>query len=270
VLPAPPARALACALALPALTLAACTDPYGPFDGGPGGTRPSAQLTVRLLDAGDSAFVYDPTTSSGALRVAPAGGMLLVEGSVWPGERDGDLRRVTDGRVQVNGSAFDGRVPRGARGQMLYRGEGAPASNGLVTITLPRIEGVAPVTLRIQTVARAAGAPATLTAQELRLRLVPPVNPNPGATSFGGWRVALTRAGRTHAVQGSTALGAELVIPVGTLLPGDEPLTASLSHFLGAHSDAAGAIPTGDSYQYSVSVNASLRWTGLVRTPVAP
>jgi hypothetical protein len=269
VLPALPARPLVRALALPLLALAACTDPGDPGFWG-GGTRPSAQLNLRLLDAGDSAFVLDPNAPPTAVRVAPAGGLLLIEGSVWPGAVDGDLRRVTDGRVLINGSAFDGRVPRGARGQMMYGGESARTPDGVVTITLPRIEGVAPVTLRIQTVGRPAGAPATLTAEELRLRLVPPVLPTQGTTYNGSWRVALTRGGRTRAVEGSAALGPELVLPVGTLLPGDEPLSAALTHFLGASSDARGAAPTADAYQYSVSISTSLRWAGLVRTAGAP
>ncbi|MDF1504809.1 hypothetical protein [Roseisolibacter sp. H3M3-2] len=262
-MPSPARPAARRLLALALLPLAACDGTDLPSYG-PGGTRPSAQLDVRLLAAGDTAYLLDPFTARTDVRVAPAGGTLAVDAQVWPGEIDGRLRRVGDGRLLVNGAALDGRIPRAVRGQIRYGGELAPAGDGVVAVVLPTIEDLPAAALRFQAVAQPAGTRPTLTADELRLPLVPPTTPD-GVRAFGGyWRLTLSRGGATRVVEGSTPLGAQLVAPVGTLLPGDGPVDAHLSHTRSFGTDAATA-PAGDAYQLGVTVVTTLRWTAITR-----
>ncbi len=247
------------------LAVAACTSPGDPIVGG--GSQPRLDLFVRVLDAGDTVptLAYAPGTVGQPARLAPAGGLIVAGGQLWPGEVNGRMRRVTDGRIVVNGAGLDGRIPPGQR-SVTFGGElGAPRADGVVTVTFPRIEGIAPVTLRMPTIARAEGVAVALAGDELRLRVVPP--PAPVAAPFYNpqWSVDLTRGDRSTRVMGTTPLARELVLPVGSLVPGTGAVAATLSYLLAATDALGRPTPSDTAYAYHVQVHASLRFA-----PVAP
>lgn len=259
-----PRRAALPRPALLLVALAACTgreDPVG--DSAP----PRISLSVQVLDAGDTVpllgFPYAAPPQP-AVRVAPAGGLVVAYGQLSPGRARGRARRVTDGRLLANGAAIDGRILSGAR-EIQYAGElGTPRADGVLTLELPRLDGQEPVTLRLQGVARAPGEGATIAGDELRLRVVPPpARPEPPRLS-SRWTVALTRGGRTTRVEGTTPLAAELVLPVGAILPGSGAVTARLTHAFIVSSTMLRPSPTDTSYQYDLFVDQSLRFAPVV------
>ncbi|MGZ8379820.1 MAG: hypothetical protein ACXW05_11155 [Gemmatirosa sp.] len=258
------ARSFARALAATA-AIAACAGPSDPIVDG-GGPQPRFDLTVRVLDAGDTvpAFIFAPYVANPPVRLAPAGGLVVATGHLWPGETNGRVRRVTDGRLVVNGAALDATVPPGQR-SLVYGGElGTPRADGVVTLALPRIDGIAPVTLRMQGLARD-GATAVLTGDELRLRVAPPPSPVQAPYHGAQWAVALVRGERATRVEASTPLPREVVLPVGSLVPGTGPITAALSHTTAASATLQRPTPTDTTYLYQVMLTSSLRFA-----PVAP
>jgi hypothetical protein len=244
--------------------LAACSGPNDPIGGG---SQPRFDLYVRVLDAGDTVpvFSFGPPTPNAPVRLAPAGGLIVATGQLWPGEVNGRMRRVTDGRVVVNGTELRGTIPSG-QNVLAFNGEaGTPRADGVVTFTLPRVDGLAPIMLRMQGVARAEGTTAALSGGELRLRVVPP--PSTLEPPFYGmqWNVALRRGDRTTRVEGTTPLPRELVLPVGSLLPGTGAVSATLTHMVSASSSIARPTAGDTDYAYNVSMQTSLRFA-----PVAP
>lgn len=228
--------------------------------------QPRISLSVEMLDAGDSVTSWLPNQSGPApARVVPAGGLVNVRGYLWPGTKGGRVRRVDDGQLVINGTAIDGRIPPRQQ-QIEYVGEiaGRPA-DGVVTIALPRIEGIAPVTLRLEGLARTAGAPPVLSGGELRLRVVVPSSRIEPPLMAPRWTVVLSRDGRTTSVDGFTVPSPDLVFPVASILPGTGPVSARLLYYLNADSYLLRPTPSESTYTYSVSLVSSLRFA-----PVAP
>ncbi|GLC27739.1 hypothetical protein [Roseisolibacter agri] len=257
-------RRVARLAALPLLTVvASCRIWDDPPDDGP---QPRISLTIEMLDAGDTvstslAYPAGPTP----LRVAPAGGLVAVRGYLSPGSKGGRPRRIEDGRLVVNGTAIEGSVPA-YQSALQYVGEiAARPADGVVTIALPRIEGIAPATLRMEGLGRAAGTAPVLSGGNLRLRVVAPTSRIEPPLVAPHWTVVLARDGRTTSVDGVTALPSELVLPVQSILPGAGPVAARLLYYVTAESTVLRPVPTDTTYAYGVTLISSLRFA-----PVGP
>jgi hypothetical protein len=231
-----------------------------------GGPQPHLQLAVEMLDAGDTVPPSSPYPAGPTpVRVAPAGGLVAVRGYLWPGSTGGRPRRIVDGRLVVNGTAIDGQVPTYQQ-QVQYAGELATRpADGVVTLVLPRIEGIAPMTLRMEGLGRGAGSGPVLSGGELRLRVVPPASRIEPPLVAPRWTVVLARGDRTTSVDGATTLPSELVLPVASLLPGAGPVAARLLYYVNAESSTVRSTPSDTTYAYGVSLVSSLRFA-----PVAP
>jgi hypothetical protein len=250
-------------LAVPPLALvgvvvavAACGSPSDPA---PPAAQTQVGVAVWLLDAGDSVVIVRPNGGA-TTRVAPAPGLLVVQGQLWPGRAGGRLRRVVDPALRVNGTAVGG--DRDENGALWYHAESpVERSSGAVTITLPQVEGVsapAPV-LRFGGIARdAADAPAVV-AGELRLRVVPPAEAAPPG-SYTSWTLEMARgAGQRTRVQSGGALPRDLVVPASAVPPGAGALAAKLTHAVAAWYPASS--PGSDTtYRASVTLTSTLRW----------
>ncbi len=230
-----------------------------------GGAQPRLQLTVEMLDAGDTlspALAYPPGPAT--VRVAPAGGLVAVRGYLWPGSAGGRPRRIDDGRLLVNGTAIEGRVPD-LQPNVEYVGEVATRpADGVVTLTLPRIAGIASTTLRLEGLGRAAGTAPVLSGGELRLRVAAPASRIEPPLLAPRWTVVLARGDRTTSVEGVSALPPELVLPVASILPGTGPVSARLLYYVTAESATLRPAPGDTAYEYGVSLLSSLRFAPVV------
>ena len=250
-------RAAPLLLALPACRLG--DDPVQ------GDSQPRLDLSVQVLDVGDTVppatFAYPPQP----VRLAPAGGLVVARGFLWRGATGGRLRRVTDGRLVINGTGIDGRIPAAQR-NVEYAGEvaGRPA-DGVVTVTLPRIEGIEPVTLRLEGIAHAAGTTAELSGGDLRLRVIPPASRIAPPLMGARWTATVMRGDRTTHVDGASPIAREIVLPVSSILPGSGAVSARLLYNVFGSSSALRPYPSDTTYEYGVTLTSSVRFA-----PVAP
>jgi hypothetical protein len=245
-----------------AATAAGCAgDPFGPAPSDPG-PRTQFSISVSLLDAGDTLPVSAATggVAGPAVRVAPAPGLLVVSGQLWPGKAAGRPRRVTDGRVGINGIAV--APTTGADGYWRYALEvPMPRSSGTVVVTLPQVDGVRPPspTLRLDGVARDPHDESRVDGDALRLRVTPPTPDRATAVSSRTWWLALDRGTARARVQSTGEVPPVVVVPVGGLLPGAGPIAAALQHRVFA-SSAIGQAPSDTTYGYDATLYSSLRW----------
>ena len=255
-------RAGAVAVAVSLAVLHACAEsPVAPAHYGP---QPNLDVSVILLDAGDTIPVY--WTGSGLSpsgRFAPAPGLLLVTGTFWPGELGGRLRRVTSNALRIDD--FETLGTRTSDGSLRFVQElQVDRSVDSLSIELPKVAGVQPPysRLRVAVPFRAAGQTATVSGGELRVTITRPSGSTIPAPISRRWTLGISRGASQYArLDGTAEPPTELVIPLGTLLPGDGPFDVRLSDETQLY---APSNPSSDStYAYSVRFISTLRWPAL-------
>ncbi len=241
------------------LLAAGCAEPFVLVAPGVGGAEPNANVTIALVDAGDTVPAYQVSRFSPVVpaHVAAPPGVLLISGTWWPGTASAKARRSDRAALLVDSLTIAGA--RDVSGAYWYGAE-IPMSRvrSQVRVVLPGVEGFdTPGPVMLNGIARDPEANPAVDSEFIHIRVVSQAGVTPNQSQR--WRAALAQDSARRQIDGSGLVPVQFAVPSRIAPDRAGPMTIRLAQE--GFESSERTYVASKHYRYLLQLNSTLLWT---------